>query len=635
MMFETVLIANRGEIARRVIRTLDRLGIEAVAVHTPADRYSPHVREAGRSVAIDSYLDIEQIIEACVRVGAQALHPGYGFLSESPELARACARAGVSFVGPPPEASELMGDKVRAKQTARAAGVPVLPSFTVQEARGATYPLLVKAAAGGGGRGMREVAGPEDLDGALESARREAGAGFGDDRVFIERFLPRARHLEVQVIADQHGNVVHLGERECSLQRRHQKLIEESPSPVVSAELREQLGREAVAVARAGGYVNAGTVEFIADADDPGEHYFLECNARLQVEHPVTELVCRLDLVALQLEIAAGEELGLAQQDVGLRGHAIEARINAEDAARAFLPAAGRVIAYRRAAQVRVDDGIELGSTISTDYDSLVAKVIAYGQDRDTALARLDRALAETVVLGVTTTTGFLRSLLATEEVRTGRLDTGLIERLPAPDPILSDPEVARAAALMILAGRDQRRSDDPFARLDGWRSGGRRTGSWWRLAVAGGEPVEVVLSGEELAAITSTGPDAITSTGPDSYTIATAGERRPWVCAHAGGVIWVGCEGHAWPVRTVSAVAAHGAASDGDLRAPMPGQVLVISAQVGDRVRAGDPVVVLESMKMELVMSAPLDGSITELSVAVGDRVSVDQPLARVEAPR
>jgi len=626
-MFETVLIANRGEIARRVIRTLDRLGIEAIAVYTPADRDSPHVREAGQAVAINSYLEIDQIIEACVRTGARALHPGYGFLSESPALARACTRAGVTFVGPPPEASELMGDKLRAKQTAQTAGVPVLPSFTVDEARGAAYPLLVKATAGGGGRGMREVTRPEDLDGALESARREAGAGFGDDRVFIERLLPRARHLEVQVIADQHGNIVHLGERECSLQRRHQKLIEESPSPAVSPELRAQLGREAVALARAGGYVNAGTVEFIADAGDPGEHYFLECNARLQVEHPVTELVCGLDLVALQLKIAAGQELGLAQEDVRLRGHAIEARINAEDAARAFLPAAGRVIAYRRAAHARVDDAIELGSAISTDYDSLVAKVIVHGDDRDAALARLDRALADTVVLGVTTTTGFLRSLLAAEAVRSGRLDTGLIDRLPAPDPLLDEPEVARAAALMTLAARDQGRTDDPFARLDGWRLGGRRAGSWWRLAVAGGEPIEVALSGDEL--------DAVTHTGPESYTIATGGERRPWVGAHADGMIWVGCEGHAWPVRAVSAVAARGAASDGELRAPMPGQVLVVSAQVGDRVRAGDPVVVLESMKMELVMSAPLDGSIAELSVAVGDRVSVDQPLARVEAPR
>ncbi len=628
-MFERVLIANRGEIARRVIRTLDRLGVEAIAVYAPADRDARHVREAARAVPIQSYLDIEAVIDACVATGAQALHPGYGFLSENPALARACPDAGVAFVGPTPEASELMGDKPRAKQTAQAAGVPVLPSFTEEQARSAAYPLLVKAAAGGGGRGMRVVAGPEDLDRALESARREALAGFGDDRVFIERFLGRARHLEVQVIADRHGNVLHLGERECSLQRRHQKVIEESPSPAVSPDLRDRLGREAVAIARAAGYLNAGTVEFIAEAADPGVHYFLECNARLQVEHPVTELVCGVDLVELQLRIAAGEELALAQEDVRLDGHAIEARINAEDAARDFLPAAGRVIAYRRAPRARVDDAIEAGSVIGTDYDSLVAKVIVKAEDRATALAQLDRALADTVVLGVTTTTGFVRSLLATAEVRTGQLDTGLIERLPAVAPVLDDHTVARAAALMTLAARERERSDDPFARLDGWRLSGRRSGSRWRLAVGGGAPLEVMLTGDD--------PEAVTGDGPGRYTVASGGEggeRRQWAWARDGDVIWVGCEGYAWPVRTVSAVAAHGAASGGDLRAPMPGQVLVVSARLGDRVRAGDPIVVLESMKMELVMSAPLDGAIAELSVAVGDKVSVDQPLARVQAP-
>ncbi|MFZ1996200.1 MAG: biotin carboxylase N-terminal domain-containing protein, partial [Solirubrobacteraceae bacterium] len=302
-MFETVLIANRGEIARRVIRTLHRLGIGSVAVYTSADRHAPFMREAMSAVQVPSYLDIDAIVGAATQWGAQALHPGYGFLSENPALARACADAGVTFIGPPPEAGELMGDKLRAKEAAGGAGVPVVPSFTEDEARAPAgrdaYPLLVKAAAGGGGRGMRVVERPEDLDAALESARREAKAGFGDDRVFIERFLPRARHLEVQVIADTHGHVLHLGERECSLQRRHQKVMEESPSPVVSPELRAALGEEAVALARAAGYVNAGTVEFIADFVNPAEHFFLEMNARLQVEHPVTELVTGLDLVEL------------------------------------------------------------------------------------------------------------------------------------------------------------------------------------------------------------------------------------------------------------------------------------------------------------------------------------------------
>ncbi|MGA2012922.1 MAG: biotin carboxylase N-terminal domain-containing protein [Solirubrobacteraceae bacterium] len=628
-MFDTVLIANRGEIARRVIRTLDRLGVRSVAVYAPADRRSAHVHEADEAVAVPSYLDVGALVAAGLATGAGALHPGYGFLSENPALSRACAAAGVAFVGPPAGAAELMGDKLRAKQAAQAAGLPVVPSFTEDEARapGAAYPLLVKAAAGGGGRGMRVVHRPEDLDAALAAARREAQAGFGDDRVFIERFLPRARHLEVQVIADAHGTVLHLGERECSLQRRHQKLIEESPSPAVSAELRARLGAEAVALARATGYVNAGTVEFIADVDDPAEHYFLECNARLQVEHPVTELVCGLDLVELQLRVAAGEPLALRQQDVRLRGHAIEARINAEDADRDFLPAAGRVLAYRRAAGsgVRVDDAIETGSEVHAIYDSMLAKVIVHADDRPTALARLDHALARTAILGVTTTTGFLRSLLATDEVRAGRLDTGLIERL-APFPArFADEEVGRAAALISLAQLHERHDDDPFAGAGGWRLSGRRADSWWRLAVGSRPPVEVRLA--------PLGFHELALTGPGAYAIADAGERREWSFATDGAVIWVGCEGWAWPVRHSSAAEAHASQADGDLRAPMPGQVLLVHAAVGDRVSAGDPLIVLESMKMELVITAPIDGELASVGVGAGDQVALDQPLARVEA--
>ena len=347
----------------------------------------------------------------------------------------------------------------------------MVPSFSEDEARtagGDVYPLLVKAAAGGGGRGMRVVPRPEDLDAALASARREAKAGFGDDRVFIERLLPRARHLEVQVIADAHGNVLHLGERECSLQRRHQKVMEESPSPVVSPELRDTLGTEAVALARAGGYVNAGTVEFIADFEDPAEHYFLEMNARLQVEHPVTELVTGLDLVELQLRVAAGEPLGFTQDEVTLDGHAIEVRITAEDAARDFLPTAGRVLAYARpnsTREVRVDDAIERGSVVDTSYDSLLAKVIAHGTDRAQALARLDHALADFTVLGVTTTTRYLRGLIADDAVRAGELDTGLVERRGVPAGPIGDEGIAIAAAMLILADRAAGAGPDPFDR--------------------------------------------------------------------------------------------------------------------------------------------------------------------------
>jgi acetyl-CoA/propionyl-CoA carboxylase biotin carboxyl carrier protein len=631
-MFDSVLIANRGEIARRVIRTLDRLGIDSIAVFTEVDAGAPFVREASRSLPIGSYLDLEAVIEACRRAGAAALHPGYGFLSENPALARACEAAGIIFVGPPAAAVELMGDKLRAKEVARQAGVPVVPVFTEAQARAsaAPYPLLVKAAAGGGGRGMRVARSADELDDALAAARREARGAFGDDRVFIERFLGRARHLEVQLIADARGAVVHLGERECSLQRRHQKVIEESPSPVVDAELRARLGSEAVALARAAGYAGAGTVEFIADFDDPAEHYFLEVNARLQVEHPVTELVTGLDLVELQLRVAAGEPLPFAQSDVTLRGHAIEARITAEDPSREFLPTAGRILAYDRAGGsvsggARVDDAIEVGTVVGTAYDSLLAKLIVHADDRETALRRLAHALAQTTILGVTTTTGYLRGLLADPAVLAGELDTGLIERRGAPAPPIDDPGVAHAAAMLLVANSAAAppgAGDDPFARVDGWRLGGRRAGSHWRLSVGARQPVEVDVPAADVA--------LVHRSAPGRFRID---QRGDWLLATDGEVHWIGHNGYAWPVRQVSAGQARSADADGELRAPMPGQVLLVRAAVGDTVSAGDPLVVLESMKMELVLTAPVDGSVTELTVAPGDTVTVDQPLARVEA--
>jgi acetyl-CoA/propionyl-CoA carboxylase, biotin carboxylase, biotin carboxyl carrier protein len=644
-MFDSVLIANRGEIARRVIRTLNRLGIDSIAVFTEVDAGAPFVREASRALPIGSYLDVAAVIEACERSGAAGLHPGYGFLSENPALARACEAAGIAFVGPPAAAVELMGDKLSAKDVAREAGVPVVPVFTEAQARAsdAPYPLLVKAAAGGGGRGMRVAQSPDELDEALGGARREARGAFGDDRVFIERFLGRARHVEVQLIADAHGGIVHLGERECSLQRRHQKVIEESPSPVVDAPLRARLGSEAVALARAAGYVGAGTVEFIADFDDPAEHYFLEVNARLQVEHPVTELVTGLDLVELQLRVAAGERLGLGQDDVRLRGHAIEARITAEDPSRDFLPTAGQILAYDRPGRdaARVDDAIEVGTVVGTSYDSLLAKVIVHAEDRAGALHRLGRALAQTTILGVTTTTGYLRGLIADPAVVAGELDTGLIERRGSPALPIDDAGVAHAAAMLLVAEsagspasagnagnawsadgtRRTGSSDDPFARADGWRLGGRRAGSHWRASVGGGEPVEVDVPAADVA--------IVHRTAPGRFTID---QRGDWLLAHDGDVDWIGHNGYAWPVRRLSAAEAGSAHTDGELRAPMPGQVLLVPVAIGDAVSAGDPVVVLESMKMELVLTAPIDGSVTELTVAPGDQVTVDQPVARVQ---
>jgi acetyl-CoA/propionyl-CoA carboxylase, biotin carboxylase, biotin carboxyl carrier protein len=634
-MFTAVLVANRGEIARRVIRTLDRLGIVSVAIHTEADRMSPHVREATVAVAVPSYLDLDAILAAATGGPhpAQALHPGYGFLSENPALSRACAEAGIAFVGPPADAVALMGDKLAAKRAAAEAGLPTVQTFSEDEARAATphvYPLLVKAAAGGGGRGMRVVEDPAGLDAALASARREAQAGFGDARVFIERFVPRARHLEVQVLADAHGTVLHLGERECSLQRRHQKVIEESPSPAVSPQLRESLGAEAVALARAAGYVGAGTVEFIADAGDPSAHWFLEMNARLQVEHPVTEAVCGLDLVELQMRVAAGERLALTQQDVVLRGHAIEARITAEDPARGFLPTAGRVLAYDRPPVVlaRVDDAIEVGSVVDTSYDSLLAKVIVHGEDRPAALRRLAQALQRTTILGVTTSTGYLRALVDRPEVVAGELDTGLVERLGPLGPPIDDAGVAISAGMLLVAdaAADAVAGGDPFRRADGWRLGGERAGSHWRLTVGAGgtgsAPHDVEIPAEWAAMARRTAPGRFAIDG-----------RGEWLLARDGAAWWIGHGGYAWPVRAASAAQAAGGAADGQLRAPMPGQVLQVAAAVGDAVKAGDPVVVLESMKMELTLTAPSDGTVAEVTVAEGDAVAVDQPLARVEA--
>ncbi len=631
-MHDALLIANRGEIACRVLRTAHRLGIRTVAVFEAADAGAPHVAGADAAVGIGSYLDVEAIVAAAVAAGADALHPGYGFLSERPALARACAEAGVTWVGPSADVIELLGDKVRATAAAEAAGVAVVPGSALHAVD--AYPVIVKAAAGGGGRGMRVVRAPDELEAAVAAARREARAAFGSDAVFLERYVARARHVEVQVLGDAHGAVLHLGVRDCSLQRRHQKVIEEAPSLVPTA-----LAEEAVALARSVGYVNAGTVEFLVDTET-GEHFFLEMNTRLQVEHPVTELVTRLDLVELQLRVAAGEPLPLSQDDVVLRGHAVEARVTAEDPVTG-LPAAGRVLAYRRPAGVRVDDWIGPGTTVGTAYDSLLAKVVVHAADRPAALARLDRALAGTAVLGVPTNLGRLRGLLALEDMRADRLDTGLVERAPAPEPPADAAVVARAAAGVRLRLAAGAAGDDPFERTDGWRLGGARGRSWWRFAVDGGEAIEVELE--------ATPPEVEASSGGRDHTNSTPGlgaagvpgastgelrvDGRPWSFAVDGDDVWLGTEGWAWRAHEPTAEEAAGAGAGGDLRAPMPGQVLLVHAAAGDVVAAGQPIVVLESMKMELSLTAPADGVVAEVGVAVGDRVALDQVVARMEA--
>ncbi|HEX2706631.1 MAG TPA: biotin carboxylase N-terminal domain-containing protein, partial [Solirubrobacterales bacterium] len=559
-MFSRVLIANRGEIAVRVERTLRRLGIESVAIYSDADAGAPHVRGADRALRIgptpaqQSYLDVEGVVEAALRSGAEAVHPGYGFLAENPTFARACAGAGLTFVGPGPEAMELLGDKVAAKVAATAAGVPILSGLSgerlgddeiVEWAAGAELPLLLKAAAGGGGKGMRVVTDLAELPEALAAARREALGAFGDDRLLVERYLKASRHIEVQVLADSHGTTVHLGERECSLQRRHQKVVEESPSPVVDAELRERMGAAAAALARSCGYVNAGTVELIAERDDPGAFFFLEVNTRLQVEHPVTEAITGLDLVELQLRIAAGEPLGFGQEDVRFDGHAIEARLYAEDAGHGFLPAAGRIVSYREPAGVRVDSGIEAGTEVGLDYDPMLAKLIAHAPGRAGALSQLERALAELVVLGPATNAAYLRALLARPEVREGALDTGLIERLGAAiAPPASEPVLA-AIALAALLGPPP--SDDPWDARDGWRQSGP---AWTRARLAGPE-------GELEVAIRATTGDGwewemAETTGTfcfDGRTLDAEGESRPVRLRRHGDAVWL-LDGAAEPAR-------------------------------------------------------------------------------------
>ncbi len=636
-MFERVLIANRGEIAVRIERTLARLGVESVAIFSDADAGAPHVRGADHAVHVgptparESYLSIERVVGAAVSSGADAVHPGYGFLSERPDFAAACAAAGLVFVGPGPEAMALLGDKGRARAVAEEAGMPTLPGWSGEEMTDAEIveavgegdlPLLVKAAAGGGGKGMRLVARREDLAEALGAARREAASAFGDERVLIERFVEPSRHLEVQVIADAHGGAIHLGERECSLQRRHQKVIEESPSPVVDEELREAMGAAAVSLARHAGYVNAGTVELIAERDDPSRFYFLEVNTRLQVEHPVTEAVMGLDLVELQLRVAAGEPLPLEQADVERRGWAVEARLYAEDPATGFLPSSGEVVAYREPAAVRVDSGIERGTVVGTDYDPMLAKVVAAGDDRSEALARLRRALGELVVAGPTTNAAYLRALLARPEVIAGDIDTGLIERLG--DEVASPTPGPELAALALVAMLGTPEDDDPWSTRTGWRMQGP---AWIRRTLEGPEgSVDVAVRagvcawdwsvGESTGNLAVDGPKTGLSDGFSAH------QHRVSVFVD-GEAVWV-VDRDVGAVRFAPATgdADGGGLGEASLEAPMPGTVVHLRVEPGAKVSAGETLVVLESMKMEIAIAAPRDGSVAEVLVAAGDQV-------------
>ncbi len=650
--FDTVLVANRGEIAVRIIRTLRTLGIRSVAVFSDADADARHVREADTAVhigpapAAESYLRSDRLLAAAARTGAQAVHPGYGFLAENAAFARACADAGLVFIGPPADAIALMGDKIRAKETVRAAGVPVVPGSSesglsdaelAAAARETGLPVLLKPSAGGGGKGMRLVRDAAMLPEEIAAARREARASFGDDTLLVERWVDRPRHIEIQVLADGHGRVIHLGERECSLQRRHQKLIEEAPSVLLDEATRAAMGEAAVRAARSCGYRGAGTVEFIVPGTAPaGErpaYFFMEMNTRLQVEHPVTELVTGLDLVEWQLRIAAGEPLPYEQRDITLTGHAVEARICAEtvsvrEGARGFLPSGGTVLALREptGTGVRTDSGLSEGTEVSSRYDPMLAKVIAHGPDRPTALRRLRAALADTVTLGVPTNAGFLRRLLAQPAVLAGDLDTGLVERdmdtlvpVTVPEEVYEAAAAVRRAALEPAAGADG--WQDPFAAVSGWRLGGAHAPLTFPLRVPGHEPVLHHPDPARTHTVTS-----------DRVSVTVDGVLHTFL--RAGD--WLGRDGDAWQVLDHDPVAAGlaGAARAGadSLTAPMPGTVTVVKAAVGDQVAAGQSLLVVEAMKMEHVISAPHAGTVTELDVTAGTTVAMDQILAVVE---
>ncbi|MEV1050810.1 acetyl-CoA carboxylase biotin carboxylase subunit [Streptomyces sp. NPDC049887] len=660
-MFDTVLVANRGEIAVRVIRTLRALGVRSVAVFSDADADARHVREADTAVrlgpapAAESYLSVERLLAAAHRSGAQAVHPGYGFLAENAGFARACEEAGLVFIGPSADAISLMGDKIRAKETVRAAGVPVVPGSSgsgltddqlAEAAREIGMPVLLKPSAGGGGKGMRLTRVESALLEEIAAARREARASFGDDTLLVERWIDRPRHIEIQVLADGHGNVVHLGERECSLQRRHQKIIEEAPSVLLDEEIRAAMGEAAVQAARSCGYRGAGTVEFIVPGGDPSSYYFMEMNTRLQVEHPVTELVTGLDLVEWQLRVAAGEELPFGQKDIALTGHAVEARVCAEDPARGFLPSGGTVLALSepRGDGVRTDSGLSEGTEVSSLYDPMLSKVIAYGPDRATALRRLRAALADNVTLGVPTNAGFLRRLLDHPEVVAGDLDTGLVER--EADSLVDGAvpaEVYAAAALLrkVPAPVDASGWTDPFSVPGGWRMGGEPAWTVHHFRVSGHEPVEVRLRGSEAVLdglpvqhvryATDTAPVAGTAT----VTVEIDGLTHTFHHAAAPGGTWLGRDGDSWYVQDHDPVAASlsGAARQGadTLSAPMPGTVTVVKVAVGDEVAAGQSLLVVEAMKMEHVISAPHAGTVSELDVTPGTTVVMDQVLAVV----
>ncbi|MDQ0029012.1 acetyl/propionyl/methylcrotonyl-CoA carboxylase subunit alpha [Arthrobacter bambusae] len=672
--FDTVLVANRGEIACRVIRTLKAMGIRSVAVYSDADAGARHVREAddalriGTAAAADSYLRIDAIIEACQQSGAQAVHPGYGFLAENVEFAKALDAAGIAFIGPGIDAIEIMGDKIRSKNHVMSYGVPCVPGIAepglsdaelIEAAAGVGFPLLIKPSAGGGGKGMHIVERLEDMAATLATARRVAASAFGDDTLFLERLIQSPRHIEVQILADNHGNVIHLGERECSLQRRHQKVIEEAPSPLLEslasgAEVRARIGEAACQAARSVKYSGAGTVEFLVSDEDPEHFFFMEMNTRLQVEHPVTEMVTGVDLVEWQVRIAAGEVLTVAQSDVELDGHAVEARVYAEVPARGFMPSIGEVVALRERASndphVRVDSAMLTGLSVTGDYDPMLAKVIAWGPDRKAALDTLDHALGDYTLLGVHTNVEYLRLLVNDDDVRAGRLDTGLIERKLDGMAFrqVSDVELLAAAMLTrnAVAPVD---TGSPWNTADGWRVGapapwkttlGRPDGGLATvgLTVDGPGFTARVDGGAERSATlrqVSAGHAVLVLDGVEHHFAHGSPSPGPGTRE-----LWLGSDGWSCRLeildrearlqRILAGIQREEGAADPEVRSPMPGTVVSVSVHNGDHVAAGDVLLAVEAMKMEHQLVASVSGTV-HLSSKTGDLVKADQVLATI----
>ena len=644
MSFSKILIANRGEIACRVMRTAHALGYRTVAVYSDADADAPHVKAANEAVRIgpppaaESYLNIDAILDAARRSGADAVHPGYGFLSENADFARACTKAGLVFIGPPADAIAAMGDKAGAKQRMQAAGVPVVPGYfgadqsdatLAAQAQGVGFPLLAKAVAGGGGRGMRLARDADELQEALASARREAHSAFGDGRLMLERLIDGGRHIEIQVFADAHGNAVHLGERDCTAQRRRQKVIEETPSPILTSELRSSMGRDAVAAALAVGYRGAGTIEFIVDADL--NHYFLEMNTRLQVEHPVTEMVTGLDLVEWQLRIAAGESLPLRQGDIRFEGHAIEARLYAEDPYTGFAPQTGRVLHFRPGealpSGVRIDTGIVEGGEVTPWYDPLLAKFVAHGHDREDAIRRLRAALADAPLLGIANNGGFLRDLLDHADFRAGRMDVASIDGWSAagdtlverPGPTEDDWLVAAA----LLAGKPAFRPTG-IAGLD--------------ITLACGGEVRQLRIGYVGNAITL-------ASGTTQATLQVRHDAHGRICWDRDGVsregvicrqgdrLYLARDCRAFVFHEPSPVPQAGGRSDPrHARAAVAGTVARIEVSVGDGVRRGQTLAVIEAMKMEMRVTAAADGTVASLRARAGSQVAAGALLVELE---